>query len=66
MSSDLLNPVQLAEKICITVGTLAHWRYTGQGPKFIKVGRNVRYRVSDIDAWLNAQTRSQTGEVYSA
>lgn len=66
MSGDLLTPTQLAEKLGNPVGTLAYWRYMGQGPKFVKIGRNVRYRTSDVDAWLTAQTRSQTGEVISA
>ncbi|PQZ91680.1 excisionase [Arthrobacter sp. MYb227] len=66
MSEDLLNATQLAEKIGSTVGTLAYWRYVGQGPKFIKLGRLVRYRLADVDTWLNDQTRSQTGEVWSA
>lgn len=60
MSSDLLNAKQLAEKLGNSVGTLNYWRYMGQGPKFIKIGRNVRYRVSDVEAWLTEQTRQQT------
>lgn len=24
----------------------------GRGPRYIKVGRSVRYRVSDLDEWL--------------
>lgn len=43
--------------------TLQNWRSTGKGPKFIKVGRSVRYRLSDLKAWLEAQTRNHTGEV---
>ena len=36
--------------------TLAIWRMKGIGPKFIKLENgNVRYRWSDIDAWLDAQ-----------
>lgn len=32
----------------------------GQGPPFIKVGRLVRYRRSDVDAWLRANTIGTT------
>ena len=28
-------------------------RWAGQGPSFIKLGRLVRYRKSDVLAWLN-------------
>jgi predicted DNA-binding transcriptional regulator AlpA len=33
--------------------TLDQWRYLGRGPKAIKVGRTLRYRWSDVEAWLN-------------
>jgi hypothetical protein len=29
-------------------------RLTGQGPPFIRLGRLVRYRAFDVEAWLNA------------
>jgi predicted DNA-binding transcriptional regulator AlpA len=35
--------------------TLAAWRCQGKGPRFLKVGRSVFYRESDIEAWLDAQ-----------
>lgn len=63
---DLFTPAQLAERIGSTTGTLAYWRYVGRGPRFVKIGRNVRYRPSDINAWLDQQTRDQTGAVRSA
>jgi predicted DNA-binding transcriptional regulator AlpA len=61
MTSELLTAVELAEKLKTPAAVLANWRYRGIGPKFIKLGKSVRYRVSDVDAWLDAQTRSQTG-----
>lgn len=33
--------------------TLAAWRCHREGPPFVKVGRLVRYRVADLDEWLN-------------
>lgn len=36
--------------------TLTQWRYLGEGPPYIKVGGSVRYRRSDVDAWLEAHT----------
>ena len=36
--------------------TLAQWRYLRTGPGHIKVGRHVRYRSADVDAWLAAHT----------
>ena len=39
--------------LCIL--TLADWRCKGIGPAYIKVGRLVRYRQSDLDAWLQSR-----------
>lgn len=52
----LLSPEQLAYMLHVPLGTVYQWRYRGGGPKGIKVGRHVRYRMSDIDAWLTSKT----------
>ncbi|HNF92695.1 MAG TPA: helix-turn-helix domain-containing protein [Accumulibacter sp.] len=42
-------------------GTLSVWRSTGRyNLPFIKIGRNVRYRRADLEAWLAKRTR-ETG-----
>jgi hypothetical protein len=38
---------------------LQSWRYTGRGPRFIKLGRMVRYRTGDVDEYLRANTRGK-------
>ncbi len=58
---DLLTPAELAAKLHTKPAQLAQWRYRGLGPKFIKLGKSIRYRISDVDAWLDAQTRTCTG-----
>jgi len=40
--------------------TLAKWRVSGDGPKFVRVGRRPLYRGSDINAWLTSRTVSHT------
>lgn len=35
--------------------TLANWRWSGQGPLFVKALRRVRYRREDVLAWASAQ-----------
>lgn len=59
--NELLTAAELAAKLHKTTASLAQWRYKGVGPKFIKIGGGVRYRVADVEAWLEDQTRSQTG-----
>lgn len=55
--SDLLDEARLAAKLDVSRKTLQCWRYAGQGPRFIKIGRLVRYRLGDVDAYLRLQTR---------
>ncbi len=38
--------------------TLEKWRRIGSGPKWIKLGRLVKYRKSDLDAYVDQCTRS--------
>jgi predicted DNA-binding transcriptional regulator AlpA len=37
-------------------------RYEGTGPKFVKAGRRVLYKRSDIEDWFAANTFSSTSE----
>ena len=58
-SRDLLDERQAAEAINITPGTLSVWRSTGRyNLPFIKVGRKVRYRRADLEAWLDSRTHA--------
>lgn len=58
----LLSDRQVAEVMGIPAKTLQGFRYKGGGPKFIKVGRSVRYRAADVEAWLEANTKTSTSE----
>ncbi|HEX5493231.1 MAG TPA: helix-turn-helix domain-containing protein [Mycobacteriales bacterium] len=51
----LASPGEVADYLGVTEPTLKTWRYTRTGPKWSKVGRHVRYRWSDVDAWLDRQ-----------
>ena len=44
----------------ISPRTLQRWRVEGVGPKWIKVGRLVRYRRSDLEAYLETRVRQST------
>jgi hypothetical protein len=54
---DLLSPADLAELIGVDTRTLAIWRCQCRGPDFVKLGRAVFYRRTDVQAWvgLNVQ-----------
>lgn len=57
-----MGTTEAAQYIGKSVQTLAQWRYAGIGPQFVKIGRRtVLYRRRDIDEWLEANLRTQTG-----
>ena len=51
--SKLLTTEQLAELLGVPVRTLYSWRARGTGPRGIRVGRGLRFRVGDVEAWLD-------------
>ena len=57
---------QTAEQLCMSEKSLANARYTGTGIDipYIKMGASgsVRYRQSDIDAYMEAHLVHNTGE----
>jgi excisionase family DNA binding protein len=48
-----LTTEELAERLGgdFSAETVKRWRKTGDGPRFIRVGKHVRYRETDIEAW---------------
>ena len=59
IGTDLIDEVSLAVRLGVSRSTLQSWRYAGRGPRFIKLGRLVRYRNADVDAYLHAHTRGK-------
>lgn len=46
---------ELVARIRVPKSTAETWARLGKGPQFAKFGRHVRYRLSDVIAWENAQ-----------
>jgi len=61
-----LTTRQAAEVLQIKETTMEQWRWQGRGPRFIKLGRCVRYRKIDIDAFIDARVFSSTTEAEAA
>lgn len=57
----LLEPEDVSTAIKVPTATLKYWRATRQGPEFLRIGRHVRYRPSDVESWLASQARA-TGD----
>jgi len=60
--SKFLDSTQLAERLTNRKNTIEGWRVKGIGPRYVKIGRLVRYRIEDVEAWLEAQTRTSTSQ----
>ena len=51
-SGGLLDEHRAAGYLGLCVKTLRNWRSAGKGPSYIKIGRIVRYRVTDLDEFI--------------
>jgi predicted DNA-binding transcriptional regulator AlpA len=52
VSATLLSPEKVAVFLSVPVKTLYQWRYKGVGPRGLRIGRHLRYRPADVEAWL--------------
>jgi hypothetical protein len=67
MALPLLTPEEAGAQLGLTPGALAQLRYIGGGPRFIKLtAKAVRYRQSDLDAWIAERSHSSTREYGAA
>jgi len=54
---DLKDEKSAAEFLGVSPGTLQVWRSTRRYPlPFVKIGRNVRYRLADLQAFVQSRT----------
>ena len=58
----LLTTDEVAERLRVSQSFLAKARVNGVGPRFIKVGRACRYRVSDLEIYERSLARTSTSE----
>lgn len=59
--NNLLTPEQAAAMLGVTVGTLQIWRTTRRySLRYIKAGRLVRYRLEDLQAFIESRTVTPT------
>lgn len=60
--SPFLTTRQAAHYLCLSFRTLEKMRLTGNGPRFRKHGRYVRYHIADLDDWSEGRRQSSTSE----
>jgi predicted DNA-binding transcriptional regulator AlpA len=58
---ELLDTKQTAAWLGVAPITLEIWRSKERGPAYVIMGtRSIRYRRTDVQTWLTAQTRQPT------
>ena len=60
MTTTHLSQTDLANRWRMSPRTLERWRFTGEGPQFVKLGGRVVYRLEDIEAFELLQIRQAT------
>ena len=54
----LFNEREVARLTGLSVGTMRRRRLLRQPPPFLKLGSSVKYRPTDVAAWIESQSRS--------
>jgi predicted DNA-binding transcriptional regulator AlpA len=59
-----LTPKELSERWVgsVSVRTLANWRSTGDGPRYVKIGGRVAYKVTEVEEWERSRGAQSTSE----
>lgn len=50
-----LSPADLAEREGVPLETIYAWNRTGAGPRYMRIGRHVRYRLADVIRWEDSR-----------
>lgn len=58
----LLTEAQAGKLLQMSPRTLQGWRFRGGGPKYVQMGRQVRYRLSDLDEFVEQSIRRHTAD----
>ena len=55
IKSLVMNDVDAAAYLGMSPNTLRKWRTTGRGPAYIRCGRLKKYRLADLEAYIEKQ-----------
>jgi len=58
----LLYPKEAAKLLSVSISWLAKSRLTGTGPRFVKIGRSVRYSESSLREYIKSRMKGSTSE----
>lgn len=57
-----LSQLDLARRWAISPRTLERWRWTGEGPRYIKLVGRIVYRLGDVEQFENARVHASTSQ----
>lgn len=57
-----LSRRELADRFGLPINTLAQWASKGTGPRYVRMGRHARYRLSDVIDWETNRFHNQLGD----
>lgn len=55
-----LNQQELAARWTLSPRTLEQWRWRGVGPRYLKLGGRIVYRLEDVEAFEAARLHENT------
>lgn len=60
MTSEFMDTRAAAEYLMLSPHTLYRWRWSGDGPQYVKLGRSVRYRLKDLVSFVEGRLKTNT------
>jgi hypothetical protein len=57
-----LSQLDLARRWAISPRTLERWRWTGEGPRYVKLVGRIVYRLEDVEAFENKRLHESTSK----
>lgn len=62
ITSRYTNTRGAAEHLACSTSYLEKCRVTGGGPRFLKIGKSVRYKIEELDEFATAREHASTSE----
>ena len=59
--NSLVPEKEVATQLAISLASLRRWRVEGRGPRYLKLGASVRYRIADVEDWLASRPAGGDG-----
>lgn len=59
-NNEVLTEKEAASLLKVSLRTVQNWRYDKNGPPYTKIGGTIRYRRSEVLAWLSREQVSSS------